>query len=367
MSVGFTASQIGGDAPASAPAAAPAAPAAPVAPSPMVAPSAPVTAAENASAQIPADAVEDVSGEPQTLAESLEAPDPWQEKVLGERTAKEVLDKLKESDGLIPEDLLDLEHEYVYGEGEDAERQRMTLREALDLGHKERMQLREFHRELHKVRSFEQQVVARGRAIEAAVKGLNNPDTMVEDLFGLGVEEQALDAAIIRYARQKNAYKNASPEQRAWLDQQKMQRQQMLQLQREVAELRSVKQQSEDAQFKQGAQSVLRTHMPKAFEKHGLNAQSEYAREKFQFFLERACGGKPPTREHIFAAALAARQDIDVMQREERQAAAKARPSGGKPLGPSRGAAPASLKVPAQANGRKRGYTTSELENLQRG
>ncbi len=363
---GFTASEFGTDAAPSAPAA----PAPVAAPAPAAAPvAAPPTAAESAATQIPADALEQpAEGEAQTFEQSLEGTDPWEEKVFGEHTAKALVDKLKAADGVLPEELLDLEHEYVYGEGEDAERQRMTLREALDLGHKERMQMREFHRELHKVRSFEQQVVARGRAMEVAIKGLNNPDTMIEDLGGLGVSDEALDAALRKYATQKLAYKNATPEQRAWLDAQKRQRQDMLALQREVAELRSTKQQGEDAQFKQTAQSTLRTHMPKAFEKHGLNVTSEYAREKFQFFLERACGGKPPTREHIFTAAQAARQDIDVMQREERTAAAKAaggRTSFGKPLQPSRGAAPAALKVPAQAATGKRGFTVSEFEGLQ--
>lgn len=382
MSVGMTPSQLGGAA-ADSPPPAPSAPAAPAPSAPAASPSpsasdvvrGPTDGSEadaRASLLQASQHAQQQAGEPadadveSVVADAFEEPDPWAEKIRGELTAKDIVQKLKESDGLIPEDLLDLEHEYVYGEGEGAERERMTLRDALDLGHKERMQLRDYHRRLHEVHTFEQRTVARARAIETAIKGLNNPDTMIEDLMGLSVSEEALDAALRKYAAQKIAYKNATPEQRAWLDAQKKQRQDMLALQREVAELRTTKQQSEEAQFKQTAQSALRTHMGEAFKKNGLNVASEYSREKFHFFLERVCDGKPPTREHIYQAALATKQDITTAEREDRLAQAKAqnaRQSGGKPLGPRSAAAPAALKVSAQANGRKRGFTMSQLED----
>lgn len=381
MSVGFTPSQLGGAA----------------AESPPPAPSAPATPAPSAPAASPAPSASDVVRGPtdgseadarasllqasqhaqqqagetpeadveSVVAEAFEEPDPWAEKVRGDLTAKDIIEKIKAADGVIPEELLDLEHEYVYGEGEGAERERMTLRDALDLGHKERMQLRDYHRRVHEVHNFEQQVVARARAVEAAIKGLNR-QSMFDDLQGLGVQEAEIEEAIKEYARQKIAYRNSTPEQRAWLDAQKQQRAQVMALQREVAELRSVKEQGEAQQFQQQAKSTLRTHMGEAFKKHGLNVSSEYAKSKFQFFLERACDGKPPTREHIYQAALATKQDITTAEREDRLAQAKAqnaRQSGGRPLGPRSAAAPAALKVSAQANGRKRGFTMSQLED----
>lgn len=381
MSVGLTPSQLGGAA-AESPPPAPSAPATPAPSTPAASP-APSTSdvvrgptdgseadarasllqasqhAQQQAGETPEAEVESV------VAEAFEEPDPWAEKVRGELTAKDIIEKIKAADGVIPEELLDLEHEYVYGEGEGAERERMTLRDALDLGHKERMQLRDYHRRVHEVHNFEQQVVARARAVEAAIKGLNR-QSMFDDLQGLGVQEAEIEEAIKEYARQKIAYRNSTPEQRAWLDAQKQQRAQVMALQREVAELRSVKEQGEAQQFQQQAKSTLRTHMGEAFKKHGLNVGSEYAKSKFQFFLERACDGKPPTREHIYQAALATKQDITTAEREDRLAQAKAqnaRQSGGKPLGPRSAAAPAALRVSAQANGRKRGFTMSQLED----
>jgi hypothetical protein len=327
---------------------------------------------ENVAAQIPA--VDDDSEapvapegeEPALFSDPDVAPDPLADKVFGEITAKDLIDKIKAGEGKVPDELLDLEHEYVFGEGDDAEKERMTLREALDLGHKERMQLRVFHRELHQVRQLEQQVVARGRALEAAVKGLNDPKTLFEDLQSLNVSEETLMQAARHYAQQRLDYKSMSPSQRAMIDAQREQRQQVLKMQRELEELRSERSQLQQQQFKSTATTALRTHMAPAFKAQGLNAESAYAKAKFQFFLERAADGKTPTRDMIYEAAKATKQDIAFEEREDRLA--KSRASGarqpvGKPLGPRSAAAPAALKVPAQANGRRRGFTASEFGN----
>lgn len=374
MTVGFTADSFGsGDSGAAAPAA-PAAPSAPAVPASekITAPTdgsevdARASLADAARAAVKPDEETPAVGELDSAADPLEAPDPLDEEFFGDKKlkARDLLAKLRDGDGLLPEELLDLEHEYTFGEGDDAETVRMTLREALDQGHAERMQLRNYHRQVHEVRQFEQQVVARGRAMEAAIKGLNNPDTMFEDLQGLGVEEDKLLEAAKRYARQRVDYMNMSPSQRAMIDGQRAMRQQLLQQQRELNELRSHKTQNEEQTFQQKAKSALRQHMPDAFKKHGLQLESERAKAQFYFFLEKAADGKAPTRDVIYKAALAARQDFDLEKRNERAAAATAagkRAPAGKPLGPRSGAAPAALKVPAQANGRSRGMTAEEF------
>jgi hypothetical protein len=374
MAVGFTADSFGsGDSGASAPAAPAAAPSAPSVPASeaIVSPTdgsevdSRASLADAARAAQKTELQQQPAAEPEAAAaDPLEAPDPWEEKVLGERSAKAIIEALKKGEGLLPEDLLDLEHEYVFGEGEGAERERMTLREALDLGHKERMQMREFHRRTHDVHQFEQQVIGRARAIEAAIQGLNNPATLFEDLQGLNVSEDTLKAAARHYAQQQLDYARMSPSQRAQVDAARTQRQQLLTMQRELNELRAQKTHGEEQGFREKSASTIRAHMSPAFKAVGLNVESEYARNKFKFFLTKAADGKIPTRQNVFDAAKAAKQDIAIEEREERMTAARAagqRTPAGKPLGPRSGAAPAALKVPAQANGRARGMTAEEF------
>lgn len=363
MTTGFTASEISNSADGIADSApAPAAPTPAPAAAPAPAPSAQGAAAATLGA-VPVDPEALPTTDPNAIvSDELAEPDPWEEKIRGELTAKQLIEKLKAADGRIPEELLDLEHEYVFGEGDDAERQTMTLREALDLGHKERLQMSTFHRELHKVREFEQTVVARAQAVQAAIQGLNNPTTLFEDLQGLGVTEENLQAAAKHYAQQRMAYLRMDPHQRALIDQNRAARQQQVKMQRDIAELRSQLEQRDDGAFKTQAQTAMRTHIAPAFKKHGLNLEHARAKEIFRFHLGQVTNGKVPTQSSIFAAAKATREELDLERRKDAAPSPGARQPAGKPLSVRSAAAPAALKVPAQANGRQRGFTVSEFE-----
>lgn len=287
-------------------------------------------------------------------------PDPWSEKLYDKLTAKELIEKLK-ADNLLPADLLDvLEHEF--GEGDD--KQRVSLREALDQSSKERMQLRDYSRRRHELWQQEQDFQARAASLQEAITGLNNPQSLFDDLQGLQVSEETLDAAVEQYVRQKLEYRKASPEMRRMMDEQRRLRQEHARTQAELRELKTRGKADQDKAYQQQVKSVLTTHQPAAFKKYGLNPQSAVNLDKFRTHALQLAGGKPITRDIIYQAAEATKQDQVWLERQERaQQAQSGRQPRGTPLSPSRAAAPAALQVQKQAP-RANGFRASQFSGL---
>lgn len=330
------------------------------APEPAAAP-APQTAAERLLGYVPqldaedpveleADEGDDVAAGGDDGAET----DPWTEQIHG-MTAKELLEAIKA--GTLPEGLLDaLQHEY----GDDDDRQSMSLREALDQSSKERMQLRDYHRQLHDVRLKERDLISMAEGIQASISGLNNRATLIDDLQALGVGDETLDGALEDYARRKIEYRKLPQHMKDILDGQKRDRLEAASLRKKVNELEQRNRVGQEAQHVQQSRAVVQKHGPSAFLKHGLNPKSGFAQEKFRHFLGLIAGDKPYTREHIEQAALAAKQDIHSIQKRDKQPAPGARQPVGRPLSVSRAASPAALSVPRQAP-RQKGFTPSQL------
>ena len=288
--------------------------------------------------------------------------DPWAEQIHG-MSAKDLIEALKNGDTL-PESLLDaLQHEFDFGDGNP---QRMTLREALAESQQERMQLRDYHRELHKVRQREQEVATHAEALQTSITALDNPDTLIDDLSALGVSDKTLDAAMRAYARRMVEYQQLPEGVRKALDETRAAKVELAKQRQQLEQFKQREAQQTQAQANAAYKTAIQQHAPAAFMRNGINPKDAYVRDRFGYFLEQATGGKTPTKEHINAAAKATRQDIAFLQKRDQPAAPGKRDPKGRPLGPNRAAAPTALSVPKQAP-KTKGLTPSQFETFARG
>jgi hypothetical protein len=286
--------------------------------------------------------------------------DPWAEQIHG-MTAKDLLEAIKA--GTLPEGLLDaLQHEY----GDEDDRQSISLREALDQSSKERMQLRDYHRQLHDVRVKERDLISMAEGIQASISGLNSRATLVDDLQALGVTDEVLDGALEDYARRKVEYRKLPQHMKDILDGQKRDRLEAANLRKELNQLKQRDRVGQEAQVVQQNRAVVQKHGPAVFLRNGLNPKSGFAQEKFRHFLGLIADGKPYTREHVEQAALAAKQDIHSIQKRDKQPDPSKRQPQGRPLSVSRAASPQTLSVPRQAP-KQKGFTPSQLAERARG
>ena len=363
---GFTPSQMSANSSGLAPApkAAPAAPA--PAAAPAAAPKAPEPVPmETAQAHIPALGADDSEApalDAAVVDDDGEAPDPWAEDIHG-MTAKDLLAAIKE--GKLPDALLDaLEHEI--GDGED--KTSIKLRDALAQDSKERMQLANYHRELHKVRVKEQELAAQTEALQQSIAGLNNPESLYDDLTSLGVTEETLQAAAYAYAQQQVEYRKLPPHMRKILDDNKRARIEAAKVRQELQQFKQREMQSQSQASQQASQQAMRTHGLPALLKHGLNPKSKLVQEKLALAMDYVSQGKAWTRDMVYDAAEMTKQDMHMLERADKQATATGgRQPQGKPLAPTRAASPQPLKAPARAASGVKGFTPSALNKLRMG
>lgn len=332
-----------------------------ITPAPAPAAVAPAPEADRTTGFIPdldAPANDNDAPEVEVSSDDGEPADPWAEQIHG-MTAKDLLAALKE--GKLPDALLDaLEHEY----GDDDDKTAIKLRDALDQSSKERMQLATFHRELHKVRQQERDLTVQAEALQQSISGLNNPASLYDDLQGLGVSEETLEAAAFAYAQQKVEYSKLPAHMRKVLDDNRRSRIEAAQMRQELNQLKQREQSQQTQAQRQAAEAAMRTHGLPALLKFGLNPRSEMVQQKLGYYIDIVSQGKPWTREMVYAAAEATKQDTHALDRADKQAAApNGRQPQGKPLSPSRAAAPQALHVPQQAR-KQTGFSASQLNAL---
>ena len=302
------------------------------------------------------DTGEDVA--PLTASDEDAAPDPLAEMIHG-KTARELLEALK-SDTLVPEDLLDV-LEYEFGD----DKQRVKLRDALAQDSKERMQLADYHRNLKKVRDFEAEISSRANALQEFVTGLNNGDTLVDDLRSLNISEDNLEKALKKYAVERAEYNKLPPHMRQILDQSRAQAARAAKLERDLQALQMREQKVSGDMLKRTAAEAIDQHMAPAMKKFGLNPKSRIAIEKFKVFASQMAKDGNLTRDVIYGAAEAASQDLHRIEREEAgEPPAPARKPFGKPLSPSRAAPAATGASAPSTRGQPKAFTPSQLASI---
>lgn len=289
--------------------------------------------------------------------------DPLAEDIHG-MSAKELLEHIKEH-GTIPEALLDA-LEWEMKDGDDV--QRIKLRDALDTSSQERLQLRDYSRRVSQLDLQQQEFQARVQGFQEAVGALDNPETLIEDLRALKVSDKTIYAAMEKYAQQQVWLKSQPAEVQAMFERQRAMQDQLAQARLELREIKAREHNVQGQNASMQVKAVLQQHFEPALKKYGLNKESPRTLEFFKGHVQALAGGKPWTRETIYKAAQATKQEIDALQRQERDAqlAAKRR---GSPLGPRSAAAPLAIQQRQGAgigiNGRK-GFAPSEMGRLAR-
>lgn len=364
----FTPSQLAGNSSGTAPLpVAKPAPSAPIAPATAPVVDRALTTAEKLTGVVSdadppaAPFVSDGTGEdvaPLTDSDGDTPPDPLAEMIHG-KTARELLEALK-SDTLVPEDLLDV-LEYEFGD----DKQRVKLRDALAQDSKERMQLADYHRNLKKVRDFEAEISSRANALQEFVTGLDNGDTLVDDLRSLNISEKNIEKALKKYAIERAEYNKLPPHMQQILDQSRQQAARAARLERDMQALQMREQKVSGDMLKRTAADAIDQHMAPAMKKFGLNPKSRIAIEKFKVFASQMAKDGKLTREVIYGAAEAASQDLHRIEREEAdELPAPARKPFGKPLSPSRAAPAATGASASSTRGQSKAFTPSQLASI---
>lgn len=274
------------------------------------------------------------------------APDPLAEELHGMKAA-EIIAAIK--DGNVPEALFDALTVEI-GEGDD--KQRISLREALNESSEDRMRLRDFSRAHGKLRQREAALDARdANVVESLKRVISNPATSFEDLRTLGMSEETLEQACLAYAQERIAYREMSPQMRAIIDRDRETRRNQAQLEAKVSQLEREKAATTNTQRTNNERAVFDEHFGAACKKFGLIGTSKAAFNDFIVHaneLKRA-SGKPLSRDVVYAAVKAAREDADERAKADRAAnAPPAKQRVGNPLPPSRGAAPMAIKPAAR-------------------